>query len=71
MIICHCNQLTKAQLDQSISALLAINSGDPKRKIKPQAVHANLGCRSRCCGCYPELKKMIIASREALELAVR
>lgn len=68
MIICHCNQLTKTQLDQSISALLAIN---PERKIKPQAVHAKLGCRSRCCGCYPELKKMIIASREALELAVR
>jgi len=68
MIICHCNQLTKAQLDQSISGLLAIN---PERKIKPQAVHATLGCRSRCCGCYPELKKMIIASREALELAVR
>lgn len=68
MIICHCNQLTKAELELSISSLSAV---DPERGIKPQAVHAHLGCRSRCCGCYPQLKKMIDATNKSgcLELA--
>lgn len=56
MIICHCNRLTRDDLAKSIDRLLAF---DPTVRPVPSVVHAEAGCRSKCCGCYPELQRMI------------
>jgi len=56
MIICHCNHLTRDELNGAIDQLLAF---DPAKHVKPSVVHGQLGCESKCCGCYPELKRMI------------
>ncbi len=59
MIICHCNIISKADIDGVIASLLA---DDPWIHLTPGAVLHGLNKRGKCCGCFPTLIDVMIAT---------
>jgi bacterioferritin-associated ferredoxin len=52
MMVCSCNVLT----DKDIQS--AVMTGAGRRMPTVSQVYASLGCRARCGGCAPTIKKM-------------
>jgi hypothetical protein len=49
MIVCHCNVITRSDLERTVDELLA---EDPLRVLTPGLVYMTMGKRGRCCGCF-------------------
>ncbi|MEM1045551.1 MAG: (2Fe-2S)-binding protein [Pseudomonadota bacterium] len=62
MIVCHCNILTRVEIEDTIDALLLT---DPSRRLTPGMVYRDLGRRGRCCGCFPVIVALIVAAVDA------
>ncbi len=62
MIVCHCNIVTRTEIEDTIDALLA---SDPYLRLTPGMVYRDLGRRGRCCGCFPAIVAIIVAAMEA------
>lgn len=58
MIVCHCNVITKADIELAVRDLL---SDDPWYQLTPGAVYHALGKRGKCCGCFPAVIDHLIA----------
>lgn len=59
MIICSCNVMTRLQIEQVITELL---DEDAWRLISPGMVYRRMQKRGRCCGCFPNLISLIVAT---------
>lgn len=59
MIICHCNIISKADIDGVIASLLA---DDPWIHLTPGAVLHGLNKRGKCCSCFPTLIDVMIVT---------
>lgn len=62
MIVCHCNVLSRADLERTVDELLA---EDPLRVLTPGLVYMTMGKRGRCCGCFPNAIAVISAYVDA------
>lgn len=64
MIICHCNVLTEAAINQTIDDLI---NDDPYQLITPGVVYRQLGKRGKCCGCFPRVVGLIVSRLEEFQ----
>ena len=62
MLVCHCNLITEAEIEEAILQLL---EQDPWCLIVPAKVYHWLQKRGRCCGCFPNVVETIIRVTEA------
>jgi len=56
MIVCHCNFITRADIESAVREILA---EDPSARLEPQFVYARLQKRGKCCGCFPQAEAVI------------
>jgi bacterioferritin-associated ferredoxin len=56
VIVCHCNLITKSDIEDTVRALLA---EDPSARLEPQFVYARLQKRGKCCGCFPNAERVV------------
>ena len=61
MIVCSCNIVTEREIRQAIMGLL---EEEPWRLIVPVQVYHAMKKRGRCCGCFPRVVDVIIATTE-------
>jgi hypothetical protein len=59
MITCHCNHITRAEIEAVVLEFLA---DDPWQLIVPNKVYHAMSKRGRCCGCFPGVIDIIIAT---------
>lgn len=57
MIVCHCNLIKEAEIEETIHAML---DQDPWQLIVPLKVYHEMEKRGRCCGCFPNVVDIII-----------
>ena len=62
MIVCHCNVISRADIVSVIQTMLA---DDEWQLIVPLKVYHALEKRGRCCGCFPQVTDIIVATTEA------
>jgi len=65
MLVCHCNLITEAEIEEAILQLL---EQDPWCLIVPAKVYHWLQKRGRCCGCFPNVVETIIRVTEGYHL---
>ncbi|MBJ3774600.1 (2Fe-2S)-binding protein [Acuticoccus mangrovi] len=56
MIVCHCNVIVKAEIEDAVRRILA---EDPAGRLEPQYVYRELQKRGRCCGCFPSVNRIV------------
>lgn len=56
MIVCHCNFITKADLERAVREILR---EDPSARLDPRFVYAHLEKRGKCCGCFPQAERVV------------
>lgn len=56
MIVCHCNFITRADIEGAVRAILR---EDPSARLEPQFVYAHLRKRGKCCGCFPNAERVV------------
>lgn len=56
MILCHCNVITRSEIEAIIDELM---EKDRYRVITPGLVYHLLGKRGKCCGCFPQVVDVI------------
>jgi bacterioferritin-associated ferredoxin len=56
MIVCHCNFITRADIEGAVREILA---EDPSARLEPQFVYARLQRKGKCCGCFPQAESVI------------
>ena len=61
MIVCSCNIITKAEIEQVIIDLL---DEQQWRLIVPAQVYNALGKHGKCCRCFPNVSQMIVEITE-------
>lgn len=61
MIICSCNTISKREIEDVIIDLL---TDDPWRLIVPGVVYHEMNTRGKCCGCFPGVVDIIIATTQ-------
>lgn len=59
MIVCSCNLISKLEIEEAIIELL---EDDPWRLIVPGVVYHSMNARGKCCGCFPGVVDIIIAT---------
>ena len=64
MIVCHCNVLTRATINEAITSLL---ERDPYQLITPGRVYGELGRRGKCGGCFPQVVGLIVERLEEFQ----
>ena len=57
MIVCHCNLITRSEIEAVITSLL---DRDPWQLIVPLQVYREMEKRGRCCGCFPNVVDIIV-----------
>jgi bacterioferritin-associated ferredoxin len=57
MIVCSCNIITRRDLEQVIERILA---DDPYAVLTPNLLYHRLGRRGRCCGCFPQVTRILV-----------
>lgn len=57
MIVCHCNIITRQQIEEVVDRLLA---DDPYAVITPGRIYHRLGKRGRCCNCFPLVVQILV-----------
>jgi len=65
VIVCHCNFITKADLEGAVREIL---KEDPSARLEPQFVYAHLKKRGKCCGCFPHAERVV---SDMLDAAMR
>ena len=63
MIVCHCNVITRRQIESMIEQLLA---HDPYAVLTPGLIYHQLGKCGKCCGCFPQVTQMLIEHGDAI-----
>lgn len=61
MLVCSCNIISKAEIEEVIIGFL---DADPWDLITPARVYHDMERRGRCCGCFPNVINIIIATTE-------
>lgn len=61
MIVCSCNVIMKTEIEEAIISLL---EKDAWQLITPGVVYHSLRQRGRCCGCFPNVTAIIVATTE-------
>ncbi len=61
MLICSCNIITKSEIEETIISLL---DDDAWQLITPGKIYHAMSVKGKCCGCFPNLISMIIATTE-------
>ena len=56
MIVCQCNLLSQGEIEAAVEKLL---DEDPWQLIVPSKVYHFMRIRGRCCGCFPDVVKII------------
>lgn len=56
MIVCHCNRITSADIDDAVRCMKT-NCGNAD--LCPENVYDELGSCPQCCSCFPLAEKMI------------
>ena len=59
MIVCSCNFINQSEIEKVIRDFLA---EDCWRLITPGLVYAAMAKRGKCCGCFPNVINVIIAT---------
>ena len=57
MIVCSCNIITSRDIEAVIERLLA---DDPYAVLTPGLIYHRLGRRGRCCGCFPQVSRILV-----------
>lgn len=65
MLICQCNLITQAEIEETIVSLL---DDDPWQLLVPAKVYHALSKRGHCCGCFPNVVETIIRVTEDYHL---
>ncbi len=61
MIVCSCNIISKREIEEVIIELL---QDDPWRLIVPGVVYHAMNARGKCCGCFPGVVDIIVATTQ-------
>ena len=61
MLICSCNLVTKLEIEETILGFL---NEDPWTLITPSRVYHEMNKHGRCCGCFPNVINIIVATTE-------
>ncbi len=61
MIICHCNRISVEEIEDVITGFL---KEDPWQLIVPLQVYHALEKKGKCCGCLPNVVKIIVKTVE-------
>ena len=61
VLICSCNLITKQEVEETIRGFLI---EDPWTLITPSRVYHEMNKRGRCCGCFPNVINIIVATTE-------
>ena len=61
VLICSCNLITKQEIEETIRGFLI---EDPWTLITPSRVYHEMNKRGRCCGCFPNVINIIVATTE-------
>ena len=61
MIVCSCNIITRRDIEMVIERLLA---EDPYAVLTPNLIYHRLGRRGRCCGCFPQVSRILVEHGE-------
>lgn len=61
MLICSCNLIAKQEIEETIRGFLI---EDPWTLITPSRVYHEMNKRGRCCGCFPNVINIIVATTE-------
>lgn len=61
MIICSCNIVTRADIEEAVTGFL---DEDPWRLITPGKVFHELSQRGKCCGCFPGVINIIVQTTQ-------
>jgi len=62
MLVCSCNVIDQAEIEQVITELL---DEDCWRLIVPGQVYHAMNKRGKCCGCFPNVVGIIVRVTEA------
>lgn len=65
MIVCHCNFISKEEIEGAIVDLL---EQDAWQLIVPLQVYHALEKRGRCCGCFPNVIGLIVRTVQAYHM---
>jgi bacterioferritin-associated ferredoxin len=57
MIVCSCNIITRRDIERVIERLLG---DDPYAVLTPNLIYHQLGKRGRCCGCFPQVSRILV-----------
>lgn len=57
MIVCHCNVISRREIEEVVDRLLA---DDPYCVITPGRIYHRLGKRGRCCNCFPLVVQILV-----------
>ena len=57
MIVCSCNIITRRDIERVIERILA---DDPFAVLTPNLIYHRLGRRGRCCGCFPQVTRILV-----------
>ncbi|ESR22409.1 (2Fe-2S)-binding protein [Lutibaculum baratangense] len=57
MIVCHCNVITRKEIEEVVDRLLA---ADPYCVVTPGRIYHRLGKRGRCCNCFPLVVQILV-----------
>lgn len=57
MIVCSCNLITDREIERVIETLLR---DDPYAVLTPGLIYHRLGKRGRCCGCFPQVVRIMV-----------
>ena len=57
MIVCSCNIITNRDIEEVIERILM---DDPYAVLTPGLIYHRLGRRGRCCGCFPQVSRILV-----------
>lgn len=67
MMVCHCNVISDREIRDIVLAFLR---ADPWALVVPAKVYHEMGKRGRCCGCFPNVVDIIVATTEAFHAQI-
>ncbi|WMS43039.1 (2Fe-2S)-binding protein [Acuticoccus sp. MNP-M23] len=56
MIVCHCNVILRAEVEDAARQILA---ADPGASLEPQSIYRAIQKRGRCCSCFPSVARIV------------
>lgn len=65
MLVCQCNMITSAEIEDIVLDLL---KADPWQLVVPAKVYSELNRRAKCGGCVPNVVDIIVRVTESYHL---